>query len=95
MTIVEMFVWPLVFMFAYFLNFGLFTKKDTPIGNYFNSQDFYQFVFYLTIVVGTYISLCSFVNFHIPREKDINVASTLEIMNVSRFSSDLSFILIQ
>jgi hypothetical protein len=52
-------------------------------------------VFYLSVVVATYISLCTFVNFQLPREKEINVTSTLEMMNVNRVASDLSFMIIQ
>jgi radical SAM superfamily enzyme len=94
MTLVE-FILPVIYLFAYMLNFGVFTKKDSTMDKYFTGQDFYTFVFYLSIVVGTYISLCTFVNFQLPREKEINVSSTLKIMNVSSLASDLSFILIQ
>ena len=93
MTLVE-FLLPVLYLLVYLMNFGVFTKKDSTLDKYFTGQDFYTFVFYLSIVVGTYISLCTFVNFQLPREKEINVASTLQIMNVSRFASDMSFILI-
>ena len=93
MTLVE-FLLPVIYLLVYLMNFGVFTKKDTDVDSYFVGSDFYTFVFYLSVVVATYISLCTFVNFQLPREKEINVTSTLEIMNVSRFASDLSFIII-
>jgi hypothetical protein len=43
----------------------------------------------------TYISLVRFINFQVPRETEINVASTLEIMNVSKFASEVSFFMAQ
>jgi hypothetical protein len=36
-----------------------------------------------------------FINFQVPKEKEINVASTLEMMNVSKFASEISFIMTQ
>ena len=64
-----------VMLLGYLLNFGVFTSKNSAMDKYFTGTDFYTFIFYLTVVVGNYISLCIFVNFQLPREKEINVAS--------------------
>jgi len=63
MTLVELFILPIIYLFVYLLNFGVFTQKGTPIDSYFTQSEFYTFVFYLSVVVATYISLCTFVNF--------------------------------
>ena len=52
-------------------------------------------MFYLGLVNLTFISLVGYVNFQVPKEKEVNVASSLEMMNVSRFASEASFIVIQ
>jgi hypothetical protein len=52
-------------------------------------------VFYLCLVNLTFISLVGYVNFQVPKEQEVNVASSLEMMNVSRFASEASFIVIQ
>lgn len=56
MTLVE-FLLPVVYLFVYLMNFGVFTQKNTDIDSYFVGPDFYTFVFYLSVVVATYISL--------------------------------------
>ena len=43
----------------------------------------------------TFNSLAGYVNFQVPKEYEVNVASSLEMMNVSRFASEASFIMIQ
>jgi len=93
MTATE-FVYPIIYCMGYLLQFGVFTSKGTLADTYFRSGDFYTFVFYLGLVVGTFISLAGFINFQIPREYEINVASSLEMMNISRFASEVSFIVI-
>jgi len=93
MTITE-FIFPIVYCLGYLLYFGVFTTKGSTLNSYFTSIDFYTFVFYLGIVILTFISMVGFTNFQIPRESEINVASSLEMMNVSRFASEVSFIVI-
>jgi hypothetical protein len=39
------------------LQLGLFTKKGSAIDAYFTGQDWYVFVYYLTIVTGSFITL--------------------------------------
>ena len=94
MTIAE-FIFPIFYCMGYLLVFGVFTSKGSPLDNYFRSQQFYCFVFFLGLVNLTFISLVGYVNFQVPKEQEVNVASTLEIMNVSRFASEASFIVIQ
>jgi hypothetical protein len=53
----------IVMFLCYLANFGILTKKDSTMDKYFTGTDFYTFVFYLSVVVGNYISLCIFVNF--------------------------------
>ena len=74
MTLSE-FIFPLVYFFCYMLYFGVFTSKGTTLDNYFRSQDFYTFVFYLGVVILTFISIVGYINFQIPRESEINVSS--------------------
>lgn len=50
-------------------------------------------MFYLNVTNLTLISFVRFINFQIPRESEINVVSNLEIMNVSKFASDIAFII--
>jgi hypothetical protein len=49
----------------------------------------------MAIGLGNNISLLEFINYQKLKEKEIKVDTTLEIMNVTNYASDLSFILIQ
>jgi len=41
------------------------------------SKQWFIFIFYLTLDLGSYITLALFINFQAPREKEVNVESTL------------------
>jgi hypothetical protein len=89
------FLFPFLYCVTFLATIGTFTDKGTSLDSYFRSKDFYTFTFYLGVLTLTYISLVRFINFQVPREAEINVTSTLQIMNVSQFASEVSFILSQ
>jgi hypothetical protein len=93
-TMVE-FILPVIFCLAFLATLGIFAPENSEVHKYFLSQQFYLFVFYLGVVVCTYISLTRFTNFHIPREAEINVDSSLRLMNVSKIASEMSYFLAQ
>ena len=49
----------------------------------------------MAIGLGNNISLLEFMNYQILKEKDMKIDITLNIMNVTAYASDISFILIQ
>lgn len=93
-TVVE-FIYPVLNLLSICLNQGLLTTEGTVMHDFFTSKQWYIFIYYLTLDLGAYITLALFINFQAPREKDINVESTLEVMNVSKFASEMGFVLIQ
>lgn len=57
------FLFPLLYCVTFLGTLGMFCPKDTPVYDYFRSQDFYVFVFYLGVLTLTYVSLVRFINF--------------------------------
>ena len=93
-TIVE-FIYPFLNLLSICLYQGVFTTEGSVLHGFFTSKQWFTFIFYLTLDLGSYITLALFINFQAPREKELNVESTLEIMNVSKFSSEMAFVVIQ
>ena len=93
LTLVELLL-PLVFCLSFLATVGAFTEKDSHLDSYFN-HEFYTFVQYLGVFPLLFVSFAIFINFQIPREREINVSSTLTIMNVSPIASEVSLMILQ
>jgi hypothetical protein len=84
-----------MFFITYLLVFGIFTSNGSSLDKYFKSKDFYVCVYYLGIVTSNSITPVRFINFQMPRESEISIENTLDIMNVSKFASEVSMIIMQ
>jgi hypothetical protein len=73
---------------------GFLWQNETVMQAYFTSDGFYYYGCVLGILPILWVNLTHFVNFQIPKEKEINVGTTLKIMNVSPYAYGLSFMLI-
>lgn len=54
--------------------------------DFFTSDSFYYYACVLGILPLLWGNLVHFVNFQVPREKEIKVGSTLKIMNVNPYA---------
>jgi hypothetical protein len=93
MALIEL-VMPLVYCVVFLATIGAFSKKDSTLDNYLR-HEFYTFVQYLGLLPLLFVSFGMFINFQIPREKAINLDSSLIIMNVSPVASEVSIMIIQ
>jgi hypothetical protein len=84
---------PLAFCLSFLATIGAFTDKDSDMDKYIRNE-FYYFVYYLGVVPFLYVSFAMFINFQIPREKAINIESSLRIMNVSPIASEISIMIL-
>ena len=57
------FLFPLLFCFTFLATIGVFSSTGSTIDNYYKSENFYIFVFFLGVLTLTYISLVRYINF--------------------------------